>query len=235
MIDLQQSTRTPQQTQDDIATERAEHGDVIDAFHKVFYASRQTHGMTFYEGVPILKSPMDLWVYQEIVWDLRPTLIIETGTAYGGSALYFARQLDRVGGGSVISIDLDPAEKLPQHPRVTYIRGLSSIREDVVQAVGTIAHEHPRVMVVLDSDHAKRHVLAELDCYADLVTAGQFLVVEDTNLNGRPVDIDWKGGPGPGPAVDEWLPQHAEFARAPMAERYLMTFHTWLRREMTHA
>ena len=58
----------------------------------------------------------------------------------------------------------------------------------------------------------------------------QFLVVEDTNINGRPVDVDWQDGPGPGPAVDEWLPQHPEFEDAIMAKRYMVTFHTWLRR-----
>jgi cephalosporin hydroxylase len=175
---------------------------------------------------------MDLWVYQEIVWDLQPTLIIETGTAYGGSALYFARQLDRVGEGHVLSIDLEPAERLPTHPRISYVRGFSSVHAELVAKVQAIAHGHPRVMVVLDSDHAKRHVLAELEAYAPLVTKNQFLVVEDTNMNGRPVDIDWHGGPGPGLAVDEWLPQHKEFERALLAERYLLTMHPngWMRR-----
>lgn len=231
VIDLQQSTRKSPEMLADIQAERAMHGAAIDAFHRLFYASRQTHGMTFFEGMPVLKNPMDLWVYQEIIWDLKPTLIVETGTAYGGSALYYARQLDRVGAGMVVSIDMDPAERLPQHPRISYVKGYSSTLPDVVAAVGRIAADHPRVMVSLDSDHAKRHVLAELAAYAPMVSGGQFLVVEDTNLNGRPVDIDWKGGPGPGPAVDEWLPAHAEFARALMAERYMMTFHTWLRRQ----
>lgn len=235
VIDLQQQTRPMTETQDGIVAEQVANTEVISAFHRLFYASRQTHGMTFFEGVPVLKNPMDLWVHQEIVWDLRPTLIIETGTAYGGSALFFARQLDRVGSGMVISIDLDPAEKLPQHPRVSYVRGFSSVLGDVIKAVTKIASTHERVMVVLDSDHAARHVRAELDAYAPLVTPGQFLVVEDTNLNGRPVDIDWKGGPGPGIAVDAWLPEHPEFARAVMAERYLLTFHTWLRREFGNA
>jgi cephalosporin hydroxylase len=230
VIDLQQATRTTGDTFAAIEAERAEHADVIDAFHRVFYASRQTHGMTFYEGVPLLKSPMDLWVYQEILWDLRPTLVIETGTAYGGSALYFARQFDRIGEGQVLSIDLDPAEKLPRHERVTYLSGFSSTDRRVIDAVAHVAQSHPRVMVILDSDHSKAHVLDELAAYAPLVTQGQFLVVEDTNINGRPVEIDWKGGPGPGPAVDEWLPQHPEFEDAIMARRYMLTFHTWLRR-----
>ncbi len=230
MIALESSTRTIGTTLADIRSDLATHKDTIDAFHRAFYASRNTHGMTFYEGVPILKSPLDLWVYQEILWDLRPTLLIETGTAYGGSALYYARQFDRIGEGQIISIDLEPAKQLPQHPRITYASGYSSTLPSMVKSVAAIASGHPRVMVVLDSDHSKRHVLAEMDAYAPLVTHGQFMVVEDTNINGRPVPIDWRGGPGPGPACDEWIPQHPEFEEALMAQRYLMTFHTWLRR-----
>ncbi len=229
MIDLTHSKRSSAVAIAEIDSERAMYSEAIDAFHRVFYASRQTHGMTFFEGVPLLKNPLDLWVVQEVIWDLKPTLIIETGTAYGGSALFYARALDRVGSGKVISIDLDPAETVPKHGRIVYVRG-SSTRMDIVDAVEQIAKTHPRVMVILDSDHSKRHVLDELDAYAPMVSPGQFLVVEDTNLNGRPVPIDWKGGPGPGPAVDEWLPDHPEFAPASMAYRYLMTFHTWLRR-----
>jgi cephalosporin hydroxylase len=230
MLQLESSKRPMAETIAAIRKDQTDHADAIAAFHRAFYASRQTHGMTFYQGVPILKSPLDLWVYQEIIWDLKPTLIIETGTAYGGSALYLANQLDLVGGGSIISIDLEPAPKLPQHHRVNYVAGYSSVHPSVVSAVRKTAEGHPRVMVILDSDHSKRHVLNELDAYADLVSPEQFLVVEDTNINGRPVEIDWRGGPGPGPAVDEWLPNHPEFEPAAMAERYLMTFHTWLRR-----
>lgn len=230
MIDLVQSTRKMGETVDAIKADYAEHREVIDGFHRAFYASRQTHGLTFFEGIPLLKSPLDLWVYSEIIWDLQPTLIIETGTAYGGSALYYARQLDRVGCGHVVSIDLEPCEKLPQHPRISYVAGYSSVHPSVLAHLAGVVATHPRVMVVLDSDHSKRHVLAELKAYAQFVTEKQFLVVEDTNINGRPVNVEWRGGPGPGPAVDEWLPAHPEFERSYMAERYLMTFHTWLRR-----
>lgn len=227
-----QERRSGAETIATIVREQTEHKSTIDEFHKLFYASRQTHGMTFYEGVPLLKNPLDLWVYQEILWDLRPTLLIETGTAYGGSALYFARQFDRIGEGKVLSIDLEPAEHLPQHARVSYVRGFSSIYKDLVASVREIAKSHPRVMVVLDSDHSMRHVLQELDAYAPMVTSGQFLVVEDTNINGRPVEVDWQGGLGPGPAVDRWLPDHDEFEVAVMAERYLLTHNPggWLRR-----
>jgi cephalosporin hydroxylase len=230
VIAIETATRPMGTILAEIESDLKDHRDTIDAFHRVFYASRHTHGMTFYEGVPILKSPLDLWVYQEILWDIRPTLLIETGTAYGGSALYFARQFDRIGAGKVISIDLEPAARLPQHDRISYVSGYSSTLPSVLRAVAQVAETHPRVMVVLDSDHSKRHVMAEMDAYAGFVTKGQFMVVEDTNINGRPVPIDWRGGPGPGPACDEWCPDHPEFEQALLAQRYLMSFHTWLRR-----
>jgi cephalosporin hydroxylase len=231
VIDLVQSKRTKADVLAEIARVREANRDVIDAFHRVFYDSRQTWPMTYFEGVPLLKNPLDLWVYQDIIWDLKPTLIIETGTAFGGSALWFARQLDKRGPGAVVSVDLSPADSLPMHSKVSFVQG-SSVDPEIVAAIGQVAKTHPRVMVVLDSDHSAAHVTAELDAYASMVTPGQFLVVEDTNINGRPVQSDWKGGDGPGPAVDAWLPNHPEFERDLMAERYLVTHAPsgWLRR-----
>lgn len=233
MIDLETHTRRQAEVDAEIRRDQAQHAEVIAEFHKVFYASRQTHGMTYYHGVPVMKNPLDLWVYQEIIWDLRPTLIVETGTAWGGSAMFYADQLDYVQEGHVITIDPEPHHQLPVHPRLTSVRG-SSTDPAVVMAVREAAKTHPRVMVTLDSDHSCAHVTQELLCYADLVTPGQFLVVEDVNINGRPVPIDWKGGPGPGPAVDAWLPDHPEFQPAAMAERYLLTMHAWLKRGSPH-
>jgi cephalosporin hydroxylase len=230
MIDVVTSTRTMAEVRDDVCAIRARHADTINAFHRVWYEQRNTWSFTFYDQRPMMKCPTDLWVYQEIITDLKPTLIVETGTAYGASALYFAHQLDRIGIGSVISIDAQPFPDLPDHDRCWFVKG-SSTDPEIVEWVRQRARGQ-RVMVVLDSDHSMAHVLEELAIYAPLVTPGQFLVVEDTNINGRPVPIDWKGGPGPGPAVDAWLPAHPEFERDLLAERYLLTMHPdgWLRR-----
>lgn len=237
MRDLTQSRRTSADMRRDIAALLADPAKraIVDAFHRLWYDAYFTHGMTYFEHVPIMKCPLDLWMLQELIADLKPTLIIETGTAFGGSALFYARQLDKLEapGGKVISIDIEANDLLPKHPRVSFVAG-SSIAPDIVDVVTICAQNHPRVMVILDSDHSREHVLAELDAYAPLVTPGQFLLVEDTNINGRPVPIDWNGGPGPGPAVDEWLPNHPEFSADPLAERYLLTMHPggWLRRAM---
>lgn len=214
-----------------VASDRTVHGATVDAFHRAFYASPVTHGLTSWCGVPILKNPLDLWVYQEILWELQPTVLIETGTAFGGSALFFAMMMDRRRVGRVLSIDIEAASVLPQHPRVTFLRG-SSTDPAILQAVAATIQPTDRVMVVLDSDHSTAHVRAELEAYAGLVTPGQFLVVEDTNIDQRPVTYGWMGGTGPGVAVDGWLPGHPEFAPDAMAERFMMTFYPggWLRR-----
>lgn len=232
MRDLVSTTVNMSELRTKIAAEHIEHAETIAAFHRAFYASPHTHTFTNWCGVPILKNPLDLWIYQELIWDLQPDLIIETGTAYGASALYFAMMQDRRNAsGRVISIDIEPHEKLPKHQRVLFLTG-SSTDPTILAHVRAIARGHERVMVVLDSDHSEAHVLDELECYAPLVTPGQFLVVEDTNINGRPVERDWMGGPGPAMAVDRWLPQHPEFQADILAERMMMTFYPdgWLRR-----
>lgn len=231
MRDLVVTPLTGEQMRDGVQMEREALAPLVAPFHRAFYASRFTHNLTNYMGVPILKNPLDLWIYQEILWDLQPTLIIETGTAYGGSALFFGHMLDRRGAGRVISIDIEPHDTLPTHPRVSFVRG-SSLAPGVLSAVAAVAKTHPRVMVVLDSDHSREHVLKELDAYSGFVTPGQFLVVEDTNIDHRPVTLGWMGGPGPGAAMDVWGPQHPEFVPDVLAERFLMTFYPggWLRR-----
>ena len=215
----------------DIEALREAHGPAIDAFHRLWYDAYFTHGMTYFEGVPLIKCPFDLWIYQELIFNLRPTLIIETGTAFGGSALFFARQLEKLGAGSVITIDIQAAEQLPRHPRITYLPG-SSVDPAIVQLVSARARAYESVMVVLDSDHSTAHVTAELEAYAPLVTRGQFLVVEDTNINGHPVLVAWEGGAGPHAAVEAFLPRYPEFQRNLVAERYLLTMHPggWLQR-----
>lgn len=231
MKDLVVTPRNLQEVRADIASEAVAHADVIAAFHRVFYDSPNTHTFTNWMGVPILKNPLDLWIYQEILWDLKPTLIIETGTAYGGSALYFAHMMDRRAEGRVITVDIEPNEPIPYHRRLIAIKG-SSTDEQILSQIAALIKPDDRVMVVLDSDHSAAYVKAELDIYSHFVTPGQFLVVEDTNINGNPVSRDWMGGPGPMTAVQEWLPQHPEFQPDILAERMMVTFYPdgWLRR-----
>ena len=206
---------------------------VIEAFHIEAYNSAKdgrSWGGATYMGIKIWKWPCDLHLYQELIWELKPRLIIETGTAFGGSALYFAHLLDALGSGKVVSIDIEPVKNsYPRHPRIVYFGGWSSLEDLLISEVGRWAEGVDPRLVILDSDHAKDHVLRELNIYADLVPPGSWLVVEDTNVNGHPVYPEH--GLGPQEALDEWLPKHPDFKPdEARASKYLFSMHTWLRR-----
>lgn len=195
---------------------------VVRRFHRLYYmTSRRTWRNTFFLGVPVAKCPLDLWVYQEIVNEVRPDLIVETGTAHGGSALYMAALCDMVGRGRVVSVDIVARENLPRHPRVSYVVG-SSIEPETFERVKEQVRPGESVLVVLDSDHTRAHVLAELKLYGGLVTPGSYLIVEDTNVHGRPVFRSH--GPGPAEAVAEFLARDSRFRADESREKFYMTF-----------
>jgi cephalosporin hydroxylase len=171
-------------------------------------------------GIQTLKYPTDLWIYQEIVSETLPDVIVETGTWHGGSALFLATICDELGHGKVITIDTQPGEPLPDHPRIVYLRG-SSTDPAVLGEVREQTREAHGVMAILDADHSCAHVLAELAAYSELVTSGNYLIVEDTNVNGHPVLPDH--GPGPGEAVDEFLRRDTRYVADRSREHLLIT------------
>jgi cephalosporin hydroxylase len=207
-----------------LSNSRRQEAAIVDQFHRLYFDAR-TYNMTwrntFWMGHPVLKCPLDLWQYQEILHDLRPDLIVETGTAFGGSALFLAHALDLLGTGRVITIDLEPRSGRPEHERITYIAG-SSVDPHVTQAIVDAAANAKTVMVILDSDHRRDHVLAELRTLGPLVTPGSFLIVEDTNLNGHPVEPQY--GPGPMEAVNTFLSEQGDFEIDPRWEKFLLSF-----------
>jgi len=195
-----------------------------------YYDGPTTWGNTRWMGIPLLKLPLDLWTYQDILYDTRPDVIVETGTNRGGSALYFANLFDLFGKGRIITVDIaHPPEGVPQHPRIEYIVS-SSTDPDIVARIKSEIGPGEKVMVILDSDHAERHVSQELERYSPLVTPGCYLVVEDTNVNGHPVYRSH--GPGPMEAVSRFLSKHPEFASDPGREKYELTFFPrgWLKK-----
>ena len=162
-----------------------------------------------------------MWIYQEILWETRPNLIIETGTCNGGSALYLATLLDLIGDGKLITVDIDNAPKRPSHPRITYVHG-SSIDPEITAMLQRESAKVQRVMVILDSDHSESHVSKELTIYHRFVTPGCYLIVEDTNINGHPVA--WRHGPGPMEAVDKFLKSIPGFQVDVMREKFHLTY-----------
>jgi cephalosporin hydroxylase len=200
---------------------------LLDEYHRSFY----DRGMwiTSWMGVEICKYPTDLFIYHEIIYKRKPDLIIETGTYRGGSAWFFASIMDMLGKGRILSIDVTDDPIRPAHPRITYLRG-DSIDRSVFDTALRESDASDRVMVVLDSDHHEPHVAAELELYPNLVTPGDYLVVEDTNLNGHPVYPDH--GPGPWEALQKFLSKDDRFTPDPECERFGLTSNPggWLRR-----
>ena len=192
------------------------HARLTRQFHDLYYDNEQrTWKQTFWLGTLVQKCPLDLWIYQEILHETRPDLIIETGTHAGGSALFMASICDRLGHGRVVTVDLRPQIDRPEHPRITYLAG-NSVDPTVVEQLRELARTARRVMVVLDSDHSRDHVLAELQAYAPLVTEGCYLIVEDTNLVGP--------APGAREALRDFLQDNTDFVTDPDREKFYLTF-----------
>lgn len=153
-----------------------------------YYHSR-VWKQTYYQGVRVLKAVQDLWNYQEILFEHQTRWVIETGTRHGGSALWFADQL--YARGRVITIDIDQAAneipRLPmgkRRPNIKCMEG-SSTDPAIVDAVQKLLEAiEGHKFIILDSDHSREHVLAELTCYVPLMSAGDYLVVEDTTHAG---------------------------------------------------
>jgi cephalosporin hydroxylase len=196
---------------------------IISSFHDLYYNGPPGEGLifqrTYWMGVPCQKCPLDLWIYQEIVHEIRPDLVIETGPAAGGSALFMAHIMDLVGKGEVITIDIEPGVR-PVHPRIRYLLGTST-DEALLASVLRDRPDEVR-MVILDSDHSQAHVRRELALLSPHVTVGSYLIVEDSNINGHPTYPAF--GPGPFEALEEFLDSTTDFIVDPSREKFLMTF-----------
>jgi cephalosporin hydroxylase len=201
----------------------AEEDDLVRRFHDLYYrrwlrGGADTVNLSWF-GYELLKCPLDLWEYQELLVRTRPDIVIETGTLAGGSALYLAMILDGIGHGRVITIDVEPRSGRPEHPRIAYITG-SSVDESVLATVRRMVG-NDRAMVILDSDHRAEHVYREIVGYSPFVQVGDYLVVEDTDVNGHPIWPEF--GPGPMEAVERFLSESDEFVIDERCERFLMT------------
>ncbi|OSQ40472.1 cephalosporin hydroxylase family protein [Thalassospira mesophila] len=190
-----------------------------------------------WQGRPIIQYPQDMAAMQELIWSIKPDLIIETGIAHGGSLIFSASMLamldmcEAIEQGKtidpnfsyrkVLGIDIDirshNREAIEAHPmasRIKMIQG-SSIATDVIEQVYQVAQQYSRVLVCLDSNHTHDHVLSELNAYAPLVSSGSYCVVFDTVVEDMPKDMfpdrPWGPGNNPKTAVWEYLKSHPEF------------------------
>lgn len=159
-----------------------------------------------WQGVRTLKLPSDMWNYQEIITEISAEWVVETGTRHGGSALFFADVLGTGREGKVISLDIshkDVAKKCFDDDRIVLIEGDSAGKESVERLRSLIEHRTGTLFMILDSDHSARHVLRELEALVPLLRKGDYLIVEDTIVNGHPVRPDH--GPGPMEAIREYV------------------------------
>lgn len=172
-------------------------------------------------GRPVIQIPQDLFAIQEIIWDIRPDFIIETGVAHGGSIIFYASMLELAGHGRVIGIDIDirkhnraAIEKHRLSDRIILIEG-SSTSPQVIDQVRREVRDAGTVLVALDSNHTHDHVLRELELYAPLVSVGSYCVVFDTGIEDLPADMitdrPWGPGNNPKTAVREYLKSNDQF------------------------
>jgi len=207
--------------------------NVVQEFEKRYYAAG-IWSDTRWLGIRSEQTPTDNWSMQEIISEIRPDYVIETGTMNGGTTLFYASVLSLVNpAGKVITVDIAPqVQDAAQSPiwkqHVEMIVGSSTDPKTIEQISGEVRGK--KVLVTLDSLHTRDHVLKEMQLYSKLVTPGSYLVVQDTNLNGHPIGPHF--GPGPMEAVQEFLRTNDEFVVDHDREKFLLTHYPggWLRR-----
>ncbi|MBI4873476.1 MAG: class I SAM-dependent methyltransferase [Acidobacteria bacterium] len=203
---------------------------VVANYHLWFHRNGETtYNNTRWLGVPTQKCPLDTWVFQELIHEVRPDVMVETGTYKGGSSFYYASLMDFMRHGRVLTVDIEDYPNKPKHDRVMFFLG-SSTSPEILRRLRAAIAPGEKVMVTLDSDHRGAHVAEELKLYSELVTPGSYLIVEDTHFNGHPILP--KFGPGPYEAVEAFLRANPSFERDRTREKFGMTFNPggWLRR-----
>ena len=210
--------------------------DISNKWLKRAFEQRYMYNFEFL-GRPIIQTPIDIVAMQEIIWQIRPDLIIETGIAHGGSLVFSASMLaqldlcEAIEAGTlldpqkskrkVLGIDIDirphnrtAIEAHPMASRIQMIQG-SSIAPEIIAQVKAVAQDYQRILVCLDSNHTHVHVLAELQAYAPLTSVGSYCCVFDTIIEDMPADMfpdrPWGPGDNPKTAVWEYLKTHPEF------------------------
>ena len=202
------------------------------------YSTMPKYSYNFlWQGRPIIQYPQDMVAMQEVIWQIKPDLIIETGIAHGGSLILSASMLSIIETAEaiknnesynpanskrkVLGIDIDIRDHnkkaIEDHPMFNWIEMIegSSIDLDIINQVKSIAKDYNTILICLDSNHTHEHVLAELDAYASLVSLGSYCIVFDTIIEDLPAesfpDRPWGIGNNPKTAVHKYLSNHPEF------------------------
>ena len=188
--------------------------EYLEWFHK------HCHFNIKWMGKQTQKTPFDCWVYQEIIWDTAPDVIVEIGNYRGGSTLFLANLLDSCNNGRIIAVDIDHSLIDFNHPRIEWIEGDA---QALFPTVKPRIKETDRVMVIEDSCHTTENTLALLRLYGQLVSEGCYYIVEDTILQ-----YEFVEGPKPGPleAINEFMKENSEFVIDKQRNKFLLSYNS---------
>jgi cephalosporin hydroxylase len=207
-------------------------GNLSDDYHQ-WYEAVKVWKRTKWFGTPMWKLPFDAFIIQDIITEIEPDYIIETGTGHGGSAMFYASLCELMGKGKVITVDIEVKVEFPRkykfEDRLIPIFG-GSTNPLVFDKIKEKA-EGKRNIVLLDSWHSYDHVLEEMKMYSDLVPVGSYMIVEDTHVSGHPVE--WDYGKGPYEAVEKFMKMKSGFEIDKGREVYRFSFNPngYLRRK----
>lgn len=207
----------------------------MNEFHKHYEKSRIWENNTWF-GIPMWKLPFDAFVIQELIVDIRPEYIIETGTGHGGSAMFYASICELLGEGRVITIDIEDKvdmSKVKEYEwsdRITFLHGGSTnplLIEEIYKStrwedIDNFYYGNGG-LVLLDSWHTKVHVLKEMEIYHKFVHEDSYMIIEDSHVNGNPVPWEYNDD-GPMGAINDWLDHHDDWESDYECEKHLMTF-----------
>lgn len=189
----------------------------------IYHQSEIVFDRVTWMGTPVLKNPFDVWIYQEIIHEVQPDVIIEIGSRYGGSTKYLANLLDMLDKGMVISIDIDRSEYNLTHKRVKTLTGNSSDPE-IISEVADLCRDKT-VLVIQDGDHSRKQALEDLENYSKFVSLNSYFIMEDGI-----VDLFHHGDglgfqeEGPLAATEEFLNRNPHFVVDSTRERYILTY-----------
>ena len=211
------------QTIDELTPEER---DLVNRFYHLFTTKTRGVMVSKWFGILTWQHPFDLWVTQEIMFEVKPDLVVEAGTFRGGSAIIWAMMLEHINPtGSVVTIDIEDkrvprAKEMPIAKRkIEFLHG-SSTAPDIVAKVKNRA-KGKKVLLILDSLHTRDHVLDELRAYWEIVPIGSYIVVQDSVIGGHPI-APWRG-PGPWEAVEDFMKENDHFEIDKSRERFLLT------------
>jgi cephalosporin hydroxylase len=198
--------------------------NAVDIFH-IHYEKNRLWENTRWLGVPIWKLPFDAFVIQDLIYKIRPNIIIEAGTGKGGSSVFYAsiQKLLDIKDRNVITIDIKDNLFVADYLNLNIVplKG-SSLNPDILKFVDLYTLPELTTMVILDSWHSYDHVLEEMKIYSNYVSVGSYMIVEDSHVSGHPIKWEWDDGPYE--AIEEFIKNNNNFTIDKSCEKFIMTF-----------